>query len=239
VCMAWNLMTSGRTSIRRLDSLRRSRATVAAAMRSDRTPLELKIYKHVGRRVPELELNGRSQPSTTITAIVGYCLDAIEQGPAARMPIPQAALERARAVAREGSPIGPLLRAVEAGYQPFVDDVIAKAQGLPNRTALREHLRDTYGRLVGDIAAALEREYERERAECASRVGEAEDGSKADSFLTPRQREVLELLKAGRSYKEIAQALHLTSNTVHTHASRIYRRLGVEGRGELAKVEGR
>jgi DNA-binding NarL/FixJ family response regulator len=51
--------------------------------------------------------------------------------------------------------------------------------------------------------------------------------------LTPREADVLELLAAGRSNGEIAQTLHVSVETVRTHARRIYRKLGVRGRREL------
>ena len=51
--------------------------------------------------------------------------------------------------------------------------------------------------------------------------------------LTPREGEVLELLEAGRSNAEIAQTLHVSIETVRTHARRIYRKLGVKTRREL------
>ncbi len=53
-------------------------------------------------------------------------------------------------------------------------------------------------------------------------------------LLTPREADVLELLRAGRSNGEIAQALHISIETVRTHARRIYRKLGVRTRRELA-----
>jgi DNA-binding NarL/FixJ family response regulator len=52
-------------------------------------------------------------------------------------------------------------------------------------------------------------------------------------LLTAREADVLELLQAGRSNAEIAQALHISVETVRTHARRIYRKLGVSGRREL------
>jgi DNA-binding NarL/FixJ family response regulator len=52
-------------------------------------------------------------------------------------------------------------------------------------------------------------------------------------LLTPREAEVMELLQAGRSNAEIAQALHVSVETVRTHARRIYRKLGVRTRREL------
>jgi DNA-binding NarL/FixJ family response regulator len=53
-------------------------------------------------------------------------------------------------------------------------------------------------------------------------------------LLTPRETDVLELLQGGRSNAEIATALHVSVETVRTHARRIYRKLGVRTRRELA-----
>jgi DNA-binding NarL/FixJ family response regulator len=52
-------------------------------------------------------------------------------------------------------------------------------------------------------------------------------------LLTPREAEVMELLQHGRSNAEIAQTLHVSIETVRTHARRIYRKLGVRTRREL------
>jgi len=51
--------------------------------------------------------------------------------------------------------------------------------------------------------------------------------------LTAREAEVMDLLRAGRSNAEITQALHVSIETVRTHARRIYRKLGVKTRREL------
>jgi DNA-binding NarL/FixJ family response regulator len=51
--------------------------------------------------------------------------------------------------------------------------------------------------------------------------------------LTPREAEVMELLRAGRSNAEIARDLHVSIETVRTHARRIYRKLGIKTRREL------
>src|SRR5262245_17476432 len=50
--------------------------------------------------------------------------------------------------------------------------------------------------------------------------------------LTPRQREVLRLLEQGRSTKQIAAELHLTTETVRSHIRRLFRALGVNSRLE-------
>jgi PAS domain S-box-containing protein len=50
--------------------------------------------------------------------------------------------------------------------------------------------------------------------------------------LTPRQAEVLRLLKRGRSTEQIAQELHLSTETVRNHVRHLLRALGVHTRLE-------
>ncbi len=52
--------------------------------------------------------------------------------------------------------------------------------------------------------------------------------------LTPRQREVLEGLRDGKSNKQIAQELGLTEGTVKVHVTAILRQLGVRNRTQAA-----
>jgi DNA-binding NarL/FixJ family response regulator len=56
----------------------------------------------------------------------------------------------------------------------------------------------------------------------------------AGGMLTKRETEVLPLLQQGRSNAQIALALQVGVETVRTHASNIYRKLGVSSRRELA-----
>ena len=51
--------------------------------------------------------------------------------------------------------------------------------------------------------------------------------------LTAREADVLELLQSGQSNAEIAASLHVSVETVRTHARHIYRKLGVSSRREL------
>jgi DNA-binding NarL/FixJ family response regulator len=56
-------------------------------------------------------------------------------------------------------------------------------------------------------------------------------------LLTPREADVLEHLRQGRSNAEIALALHVSVETVRTHRRNIYRKLGVRTRRELAGLQ--
>ena len=55
-------------------------------------------------------------------------------------------------------------------------------------------------------------------------------------LLTPREADVLEELQLGRSNAEIAIALSVSVETVRSHARSVFRKLGVNGRRELATL---
>ena len=57
----------------------------------------------------------------------------------------------------------------------------------------------------------------------------------ADSSLTPAELRVALLAADGLSTKEICAQLYLSINTVEFHLGRVYRKLGVRGRTELAR----
>jgi DNA-binding CsgD family transcriptional regulator len=54
--------------------------------------------------------------------------------------------------------------------------------------------------------------------------------------LTVSERRVAELAAEGRSNPQIAQALFVTRKTVETHLGRVYRKLDLSGRADLARV---
>jgi DNA-binding CsgD family transcriptional regulator len=51
--------------------------------------------------------------------------------------------------------------------------------------------------------------------------------------LSARQRQVLDLLRAGASEKEVAAALAVSTHTVHDHVKALHRAYGARSRGEL------
>lgn len=61
---------------------------------------------------------------------------------------------------------------------------------------------------------------------------EMSPGEYLGSFLTPREREVLRLLAAGRSNEAIASELFISQNTVRTHVQNILSKLNVHSKLE-------
>jgi DNA-binding NarL/FixJ family response regulator len=59
--------------------------------------------------------------------------------------------------------------------------------------------------------------------------------SSRDKELTPRQRQVLQLLVEGRTMKETGKSLHLTPRTVAFHKYKIMEEFGLKTNPDLVK----
>ena len=60
-------------------------------------------------------------------------------------------------------------------------------------------------------------------------------GGSDDGLLTAREREIAELVAAGRTNREVAAQLVLSERTIEAHLRNIYAKLGVRSRVELAR----
>ena len=67
-------------------------------------------------------------------------------------------------------------------------------------------------------------------------VRPAPSPSAAFSKLTDREREVLQLLAEGKKVREIAELLHLSVNTIHTHRRHLMNKLGTHSLAVLTKI---
>jgi DNA-binding CsgD family transcriptional regulator len=54
--------------------------------------------------------------------------------------------------------------------------------------------------------------------------------------VTPREREILELIAKGMSNREIAEKLFVSENTVKTHSSRLFDKLGAKRRTQAVQM---
>jgi DNA-binding NarL/FixJ family response regulator len=112
-------------------------------------------------------------------------------------------------------------RALEAGASGFVLKHSAASELV---TAVQEALKGgTY--ITPQVAGSLLGSY---------RHGTS-PGASAPADLTPRQREVLQLVAEGRSAKEIAAALRISRRTAEFHKARLMETLGVRSTAELVQ----
>ena len=54
--------------------------------------------------------------------------------------------------------------------------------------------------------------------------------------ITPRELEILELIAAGLSNREIAERVFVSENTVKTHSSRVFEKLGAKRRTQAVQL---
>ena len=112
-------------------------------------------------------------------------------------------------------------KALEAGGSGFVLKSSAAEELL---TAIREVMN---GRKY--VTPALSSQVLKALAKRGSQGGESAEA------LTARQREVLQLVAEGKTLKEIAEILHVSSRTVEFHKYRIMEELGLRSTGELTQ----
>ena len=62
------------------------------------------------------------------------------------------------------------------------------------------------------------------------------DPPRTEPRITPREREVLELVADGHSTAEVARALWITEDTVRTHIKRMMVRLGARTRAHAVAI---
>lgn len=103
-----------------------------------------------------------------------------------------------------------LALSVMLAYTAGVATLLARRRADDDRMAARNELRPDFGQLVESVA----REHR----------------------LTPRERDVLELLARGRSAPFIAESLSISLSTTKGHIKHVYAKLGVSGKQELLSL---
>jgi DNA-binding CsgD family transcriptional regulator len=148
----------------------------------------------------------------------------------------------------------------------LVADADDRLRGLREAVSVLEHARSPLelARARCDLGAALRAAGNRTEAQAvlaaahdlaqtlgASRIARrAEDELRAagvrprrdlgvgPASLTPSERRIAELAAAGKTNREIAQALFVTEKTVETHLGHVYDKLGVRSRRKLPEMLG-
>jgi DNA-binding CsgD family transcriptional regulator len=105
-----------------------------------------------------------------------------------------------------------------------------------HRLAAREPLTEALDLAHACRADAVEKNARERLVATGARPRRA--SSRGSDALTPRERRIAQMAVEGRGNREIAAALFITTKTVETHLGRVYRKLGVTGRGDLPAALG-
>jgi DNA-binding CsgD family transcriptional regulator len=164
---------------------------------------------------------------------LGRAADAVEAmerlGDAVDGPFVGVAVRHTRALARSDPD---QLAGVAADFEELGADLLAAEA---HRSAANSYRRQ--GR--GASASIASRQVDELLRRCDQPTSPGlEPAARAGEELTRREREVAVLAARGRTSPEIAEALYLSVRTVDTHLHRVYRKLMIEGRHELAEALG-
>ena len=109
-----------------------------------------------------------------------------------------------------------------------------------------EHSVEIYAALIAALAAAigiwLGRSLRRRKVSAADAGSapaepfEPDESRLGELGITPRELEILGLIAAGLSNREIADRLFVSENTVKTHASRLFDKLGAKRRTQAVQL---
>jgi NarL family two-component system response regulator LiaR len=126
--------------------------------------------------------------------------------------------------------------------------LIAGLKLIEYRWLVVEHSVEIYGGLVAAVFAGLgiwlglkltrpaETVVVREVMVPAPTDFERDDRKLESLGITPRELEILELIASGLSNREIADRVHVSENTVKTHSSRVFYKLGARRRTQAVQL---
>ena len=126
--------------------------------------------------------------------------------------------------------------------------LIAALKWTEYRFLVIEHSIEIYGGLVAATFAALgiwlglkltgrpERVVIKEVLVPAREPFVPNDSKREALGVTPRELEILELIAQGLSNREIAEKLFVSENTVKTHSSRVFDKLGAKRRTQAVQL---
>ena len=125
-------------------------------------------------------------------------------------------------------PEGALPRVV--GYGLFLAAGTALLQLLDYQSLVRDNVRDFYIALVAAAFLAVGLAVGMRLVARPPATGDGNLKALDALGISPRELDVLRLLDAGRSNKEIARQLGISPNTVKTHVTRLYEKLDARRR---------
>jgi len=136
-------------------------------------------------------------------------------------------------VAQERPGVKFLALSVSDAAEDVISVIRAGARGYVTKTISTEELGDAIERVAEGDAVFSPRlaGFVLDAFAAGERVG----GDAELDVLTPREREVLQLIARGYRYKEIAARLHLSIKTVEAHVSSVLRKLQLSSRHELTR----
>lgn len=182
---------------------------------------DVEIVAEAGNGQEALAALGRSKPDIALIDISMPGLNGLELAARASRDVPETRIV-ILSVHGDASHVAQALRAGAKGY--LVKDAAADELPILIRAVMRG---ETY------LSPSISRHVVEGFLGRSSAL--PPESTDAPALLTPRQREILQLVAEGRSTKEIANLLELSVKTVETHRSQIMERLDIHDLAGLVR----
>lgn len=125
-----------------------------------------------------------------------------------------------------------IILTAETGDEPLLESASAGAAGYVRKSEAPTHLIDAIERVLSGGDALPAHELARAVQADRRRRHDEEERQRVRSSLTPREREILDLLARGRDNRAIAAELVVGYATVRSHVQSIIEKLGARSRLE-------
>jgi len=174
-----------------------------------------------------------------LLTLAGYSVQAFSSGPELlaqhqasnrgcviadlRMP-PMNGLELQAALARSGNPLPVIFLTAHGDIPTSVHAMKGGAEDFLTKPVQKEKLLGAVDRALAKDAATLDQDHRRRELQ------------RQFDLLTPREREVLGLVIAGKLNKEIATKLGTAEGTIKVHRASIMEKLSVHSPAELGRI---
>ena len=168
---------------------------------------ELEVVGEAEDGAEALSLAQELKPDVVLMDLVMPVMDGIAATAAIRRALPETEVLALTSVLEDASVVG-AVRAGAIGYLLKNTQAEALCQAIKAAAAGQVQL----------------------TPKAAARLMQAVSAPESPEALTERETEVLRLLAQGQSNKQIAHNLHNTEQTIKTHVSKIFSKLGVQSR---------
>lgn len=125
---------------------------------------------------------------------------------------------------------------IESRSLPFYQSRVLYEYGRILRRLGRRRAADEAFARAGEVFAAMEARDFVEKCNRERRAGGLGTRVSGAGGLTPQEEEIAKAVADGASNRDVAQEMFLSTKTVEYHLTRVYRKLNIRNRNELAKA---
>jgi DNA-binding NarL/FixJ family response regulator len=176
---------------------------------------DLEVVGHAGTGKHALELCGELKPDVLVLDLMLPEMDGFEV---------------ARRLREEGSDTKILILTARIDSEALLEAMRLEVDGYLDKTVAIANMSDAIEAVANGVRLFTPEQERAAISEFGQFVRRARETSHAAATVTPREREVLDLICEGLTARQMATRLRVSQRTVEAHISKLYAKLGVKTR---------